>query len=424
MPRRNLAVAAATLALVLTTLLAVVHGQMPAGEYKIGVIEPLTGALAGEGKRHLEGYEIVRDMINERGGVMGKKLVFTVADAPDPTAAASEANRLISRDGVKIITGTFSSVLCGAASEAAARHNVIYWETSCVDPRFSKRGLKTVFRTEIDATGFGWYNVEFIAKHLAPRFNMKPGQLKVAYLSEDSSYGQGVTESARLRAKQEFGMQDLGVEYYNFRTINDFTPVIVKLKQAAPDIVHHIAHTNDSILFWRQAREQNFQFKALVHAGATGYGSSDFGKAHGSDGNGPFALLEPAPGFRIESLRPEGQKIEQEFRDAVQKRTGSHPVGAHQLAGGGLWLLKLVLDQAKSDDPDKFRTAVMSLDMPVGSMINGWGVKFSETGQNANERVQHYMLQWQNGQLVTVWPEEFTTMRAKWIPLPAWDQRK
>jgi hypothetical protein len=60
----------------------------------------------------------------------------------------------------------------------------------------------------------------------------------------------------------------------------------------------------------------------------------------------------------------------------------------------------------------------------VGSMINGWGVKFDASGQNSNERVQHYMLQWQNGQLVTVWPEEFTTNRAKWIPLPAWDQRK
>ncbi|MGH7323140.1 MAG: ABC transporter substrate-binding protein [Candidatus Rokuibacteriota bacterium] len=398
--------------------------QSLSGEYKIGVLEPLTGPLAGEGKRHLEGYEIVRDMINERGGVMGKKLVFAVADAPDPTAAASEANRLITREGVKIITGTFSSRLCGAASEAAARQNVIYWETSCVDPRFNKRGLKTAFRTEIDATGFGWYNVEFIAKHLAPRFNLRPNQLKIAYLSEDSSYGQGVTESARQRAKQEFGMQELGLEYYTFTTINDFTPVIVKFKQLNPDIVHHIAHTNDSILFWRQAREQSFLFKALVHAGATGYGSPDFGKAHGDDANGPFALLEPGPGFRIESLRPDGQKIEREFRDAVQKRTGSYPFGGHQLAGGGLWILKLVLDQAGSDDLDKFRSAVMSLDLPVGSSINGWGVKFSEIGQNANERVQHYMLQWQNGQLVTVWPEEFTTMRAKWIPLPAWGQRK
>src|SRR5499425_1704592 len=133
------------------------------GEYKIGVLEPLTGALAFEGKRHLEGYEIVRDMINERGGVMGKKLTFVVGDAVDPTAAASEANRLITREGVKIITGTYSSTLCGAASEAASRQNVIYWESSCVDPRFNKRGLKNVFRTEIDATGFGWYNIEFIA---------------------------------------------------------------------------------------------------------------------------------------------------------------------------------------------------------------------------------------------------------------------
>jgi branched-chain amino acid transport system substrate-binding protein len=422
MPRRLLAILVVSL-VALSALAAVTHGQ--SGEYKIGVLEPLTGPLAGEGKRHLEGYEAVRDMINERGGVMGKKLVFTVADVPDPTAAATEANRLVTREGVKIVTGTYSSRLCGAASEAAARHNVIYWETSCVDPRFNKRGLKTVYRTEIDATGFGWYNVEFIAKHLAPRFGKKPSELKIAFVSEDSSYGQGVTESARQRAKQEFGMQEVGsVEYYKFDSTNDFTSVIVKLKQAQPDILHHIAYTNDAILFYRQAKEQNLQVKAVVHAGATGYGAADFGKAHGNDANGVFALLEPGPGFRVEALKPDGQKIEKEFREAIQKKTGSYPLGAHQLAGGGLWLLKLVLDRAKSDDPDKVREAVMSLDLPVGSMINGWGVKFSEAGQNANERVQHYMLQWQNGQLVTVWPEEFTTNRAKWIPLPAWDQRK
>jgi branched-chain amino acid transport system substrate-binding protein len=394
--------------------------QQLSGEYKIGVLEPLTGNLAAEGKRHLEGYEIVRDLINERGGVMGKKLVFVVGDAVDPTVAASEATRLATREGVKIITGTFSSTICGAASEAASRQNVIYWETSCVDPRFNKRGLKNVFRTEIDATGFGWYNVEFIAKHLSHRLGKKPNELRIAYLSEDSSYGQGVTESARQRAKQEFGMQEVAVEYYTFTT-NDLTPVM----NANPDILHHVARNQDAILFWRQAREQSFEVKAVVHAGATGYGSPDFGKAFGNDANGPFALLEPGPGFIIEKMRPEGQQIERAFRQAVKARTGSDvPTGGHQLAGGGLWLLKLVLDAAKSDDLDKFRAAVMAMDLPVGSAINGWGVKFDENGQNDNARVQHYMLQWQGGQLVTVWPEEFTTNRAKWIPLGAWDQRK
>src|SRR5207247_2368170 len=125
MTRHHLVFALAAILITLTAVTAVVQGQ--SGDYKIGVLEPLTGPL------------------------------------------------------------------CGAASEAAARQNVIYWETSCVDPRFNKRGLKNVYRTEIDATGFGWYNVEFIAKHLAPRFGKKPGELKVAFLSEDSSYGQGVT---------------------------------------------------------------------------------------------------------------------------------------------------------------------------------------------------------------------------------------
>jgi branched-chain amino acid transport system substrate-binding protein len=83
-----------------------------------------------------------------------------------------------------------------------------------------------------------------------------------------------------------------------------------------------------------------------------------------------------------------------------------------------------VLDAAKSDDLDKFRAAVMKMDVPVGSLINGWGVKFDESGQNSNERVQHYMLQWQNGSLVTVWPEELTSNRAKWVPLGPWQQRK
>ncbi|HWN13436.1 MAG TPA: ABC transporter substrate-binding protein [Candidatus Dormibacteraeota bacterium] len=325
--------------LVSAALIRGTEGQALQGEYKIGVLEPLTGALAFEGKRHLEGYEIMRDMINERGGVMGKKLVFVVGDGVDPTAAASEANRLITREGVKIITGTYSSTLCGAASEAASRQNVIYWESSCVDPRYSKRGLKNVFRTEIDGTGFGWYNVEFIAKHLAPRFNLKPNQIKIAFLSEDSSYGQGVTEAARERAKKDFGMQEVAMEYYAFASTNDFSPIVAKLKQVNPDVVHHIARGNDAVLFWRQSREQNFMFKALVHAGATGYGSPDFGKALGAEGNGPFVLAEPSTGLRLEAFRPEAQKLERDFTEAVKKQAGTEPYASHRLAGAGLWLL-------------------------------------------------------------------------------------
>src|SRR5258705_809432 len=343
MPRFVFTLVVTVLAVMLGGELATVRGQATSGEYRIGVLEPITGPLAFEGKRHMEGLEIVRDLINERGGVMGKKLVFSVADATDPTAAASEANRLITREGVKIINWTYCSPLCGAASEGASRQIVIYWKSSCVDPRYSKRGLKNVFRTEIDGTGFGWYNVEFIAKHLAPRFNLKPNQIKIAFLSEDSSYGQGVTEAARERAKKDFGMQEVAMEYYAFASTNGFPPIVAQLKQVNPDVVHHIARGNDAVLFWRQSREQNFMFKALVHAGATGYGSPDFGKALGSEGNGPFVLAEPSVGLRLEAFRPEAQKLEHDFTEAVEKRAGTEPYASHPLARARRLLLQILL---------------------------------------------------------------------------------
>src|SRR5207249_1051210 len=104
-------------------------GQALNGEYKIGALNPMTGPMAASGKLQVEGLEIMRDMINDHGGVMGKRLTLVMADIPDPTVAATEANRLASREGVKIITGTTFSALCGAASEAAARANVIYWRS-------------------------------------------------------------------------------------------------------------------------------------------------------------------------------------------------------------------------------------------------------------------------------------------------------
>src|SRR3954470_6926142 len=135
-------IAAGAAGIALAFQIGVAQAQELKGEYRLGVLEPLPGNLAVQGKLHLEGYGVMRHLINSRfGGVVGRQLALVVGDAPDPTAAASEATRLATRERVKIITGTFSSTLCGAASEAAARQNVIYWETSCVDPRFTRRGL-------------------------------------------------------------------------------------------------------------------------------------------------------------------------------------------------------------------------------------------------------------------------------------------
>lgn len=394
------------------------------GEIKIGLLLPLTGRIAAEGNRQLAGFEIVRDMINDWGGIAGKKLTFVVADGPDPTAAASEAGRLITAEKVKLITGTYSSSLCVPASEVTVRAKVTYWEVSCVDPRFNERGLPYVWRTEIDALGFGWYSTEFIAKTLAPKLGIPVKDLRISFIAEDSAYGMGTTEYATKKRAPELGFQVLSVDYYNAAKMTDFTPLILKLKTLNPDILHFTPYTQDAILFWKQAREQDLYFKALVHTGAVGFGSPDFGEAFKKDADGPFALLEPV-GLKLEALTPEGAKWEAEFHKRYQAKYGMRGPGAAQLSAAGLQILKYVLDKTGGDlDPDKITKAAMELDLPIGTTINGWGVKFQQNGQNRNEIVQHYMNQWQDGKLVTAWPDKFAIAPMKMIPLPKWAERK
>ena len=413
-------------AVVLFALIAVAAGFAPRAvaqnQIKIGILEPLSGPIAAEGRRQLNGMEVVRDIINERGGIAGKQLTWVVADVPDPTAASNEASRLITQEGVKLLAGTFSSSLCLPASEVAARNNIVYWEVSCVDPRINVRGYKYVFRTEIDASGFGWYEIEFLRDTLHQKLGKELKDLKVAFLSEDSAYGQGTTEAAKKRA-QELGIPIVSVDFYNRNSMTDFTPIILKLKASKPNVIIAAAYTNDAILFWKQAKQLDLQFDALVSAGAVGFGSPDFGKSLGKGAEGPFALVEPA-GMNPKAVAKEVSALEAEIAKRYEAKYGEKYAASAQLGAAGIWLLAEVLKRTGGDlNPDKVRAAVLGIDIPVGGTLNGWGVKFQDNGQNAPERVQHYMLQWQDGRQVTVWPERFAIAPMRFVPLPKWSER-
>jgi branched-chain amino acid transport system substrate-binding protein len=391
-------------------------------QIKIGILEPLSGPIAAEGRRQLNGMEVIRDIINERGGIAGKQLTWVVADVPDPTAASNEASRLITQEGVKLLAGTFSSSLCLPASEVAARNNIVYWEVSCVDPRLNTRGYKTVFRSEIDAGGFGWYEIEFLRDTLQKKLGKELKDLKIALLSEDSAYGQGTTEAAKARA-QELGIPIVSVDFYNRNSMTDFTPIILKLKASKPNVIVAAAYTNDAILFWKQARQLDLQVDALVSAGAVGIGSPDFGKNLGKGAEGPFALLEPA-GLNSKAVTKEVAALEAEIAKRYEAKYGEKYAASAQLGAAGIWILAEALKKTGGDlNPDKLRAAVLGIDIPVGGTLNGWGVKFQDNGQNAPDRVQHYMVQWQDGKQVTVWPERFAIAPIKFVPLPKWSER-
>ena len=84
---------------------------------RIGVLQPMTGPATKNGIENFTAMQIARDMINERGGINGRKVELLLADIPTPTAAISETERLITKDGVKITLGSGVSLLAIPVSQ-------------------------------------------------------------------------------------------------------------------------------------------------------------------------------------------------------------------------------------------------------------------------------------------------------------------
>ena len=162
------------LAIFALSLFTITAGPVAAQEpIRIGVLLPLTGPFAKNGLENWEAMQIARDMINERGGVNGRKIEYLQGDATNPNAAISETERLITREGIKITTGSFASPLAIAVSQAAERNGVFHWETTGAAEIITRRGFKHTFQVGAPARKYGQAAVDFVVEDLAKRLKSR-----------------------------------------------------------------------------------------------------------------------------------------------------------------------------------------------------------------------------------------------------------
>src|SRR5690606_2508722 len=113
---------------------------------RIGGIFPLTGGNSVFGNQNFQGVEVAVDMINDAGGVNGRKVELFKGDGHNPQAAISETNRLAAREGVKIFVGSSTSAVGMVASQEAERLGAFYWEGMAVANDFTRRDFQHAFR--------------------------------------------------------------------------------------------------------------------------------------------------------------------------------------------------------------------------------------------------------------------------------------
>ena len=416
------------LAIFALSLFTITAGPVAAQEpIRIGVLLPLTGPFAKNGLENWEAMQIARDMINERGGVNGRKIEYLQGDATNPNAAISETERLITREGIKITTGSFASPLAIAVSQAAERNGVFHWETTGAAEIITRRGFKHTFQVGAPARKYGQAAVDFVVEDLAKRLKKPVADLKIALLWENRAFGKSVGDGIRayVETKKIKLVYDEG--YDQFAT--DMTPIVQKLKDAAPDVLIAISFPNDAILFQRKAKELNLNVAAFVGVSA-GYSSPDLRTSIGDMVNGIFVADFP-PKVNPNVLKPETRKVADEFYKRYEAKLQRPPAG-HAAAGfSAIWaLFTEVLPKAKTFQPDELREIALKLDLPEGSLVNGSGIKFTnfdwaddtkDAGQNLRASIGVW--QWTKQGNEQVFPPKLATHVAIDVPMPDWNKR-
>lgn len=384
---------------------------------KVGVAFPVSGPYAKIGQACTNGTEIAADMVNDAH--VGPKIELVKVDVPNATSGVNEVNRLISQQRVKVIVGTYVSPISMAVSDVAERNKAIQWEVAATEPRLTGRGYQYVLRPNPNAYMYGPASVDFVSLVVAPKLGLKADQMKLALVYEDGDYGQAVAKSIK-EAAQKAGIPVVADISYNAKTTNDMSSIILQLKQSGADVLDLVQYDADAQLFWKQAKQMGLNVKAVIGHGA-GHNSDNFGEVFGKDADGVLNVSS-AMGINKNALLPETQKIDEEFQKRYKEKFGKEPDLIAKMAFSSAYVLfKEVIPKAGGDDPAKIREAALALDLPQGYCPTGWGIKFDPSGQNTRATVA--VMQWQEGKLVTVFPEKFQVKQPIMIPLPKWSER-
>jgi branched-chain amino acid transport system substrate-binding protein len=245
---------------------------------KIGVLHPVTGAVAYNGQQGRAGALIAIEEINAAGGIKslrGAKLEPVLADAQSrPEVGAAEVDKL-AEAGVAAIVGPFASGIALATTQAAARHNLAHVVDVGVVDQIVQRGLTNTFRF---APGFGKVTKSALDNLVAINdFAGKPAKT-VAIVHEDGAFGSGM---AKLLNAELPGRGFQVVETIGHPTPHrDFTNIALKLRSVKPDLIIPSNYLNEFILMARTFQQQRVAPKGIYAVLGGGASNIRFVKEH------------------------------------------------------------------------------------------------------------------------------------------------
>jgi branched-chain amino acid transport system substrate-binding protein len=269
------------------------------------------------------GGEMAVDDINEAGGVLGKKLDFTMGDdACDPKQAVAVANQ-ITGQGVALVAGHYCSGSSIPASQVYGESDMVQISPASTNPDFTdKRSASNIYRVCGRDDQQGGVAGQYLATHY--------GDKNIAIIHDKTAYGKGFADEVK-KALNETGKEEVLYEAISAGE-KDYSALVSKLKQAAVDVVFLGGYHTEAGLIVRQMRDQGMN---TILMGGDALITQEYWSITGPAGEGTLMTFSPDPRknpaaadvvkrFKDKGVEPEGYVLYtyaaiQAWKQAVEK---------------------------------------------------------------------------------------------------------
>jgi len=250
--RRDFTLGAATLAVAASAAGRPAAAQSRTGvtgtSIKVGVLGSLTGVQAIFGTGNLSGAQLVFDDVNAQGGVNGRKIeIVSIDDESTPAKSIAGFRRLVETDQVFAVLGPTASAIAQAmVPTLRAAAGVPVFCTIFSTPAPTEPMMKHVFRTgPLNDRLQGILIGNIVLDHFKAT--------KVALLRQSDEYGRRGGQSLSDQMKKR-GKPLVAEEVFNLSD-TDFTAQLLRVKQAAPDMMVIYGFPSPAAIITRQARQ-------------------------------------------------------------------------------------------------------------------------------------------------------------------------
>ena len=400
----RLAVLAAGGALVVSALAAggtaATHTRAASGPIKIGISLSLSGDFSDPGKAAERGYKLWANVVNAKGGVLGRNVQLIIRDdTSSPTQAATNYQTFITRDKVDLVFGPFSTLLSAPSAAVASRYGYAFIEPAGGGPAIFKEKLHNVFFTQPAPVV---QSADVFAKFLLSLpASQRPKT--AAYPALDDPFASPIADRVRSLLERA-GVKTTYNKIYPSET-TDMGPVIQKVASGHPDAIISGTQSNDAYAQVKAMVQQKFNPKFVFLSNGANNPAEFPSKVGAKNVNGIFSTGDWFP----EAKTPGNPA----FVAAYQKAYGRgaiDPGSAEAYAAGQV--VEDLAARIHSIDNKQIISALHKGSWPTVEGVLRW----DSVGQPQGEDL---LVEWINGKMFPVYPPKVALHKAL-VPKPAW----